>query len=95
MVAQHVSVQLEDVSDEPVVGSKCLPSTSLHTLRLKGVVFVAARKPRVLPRSWAEYVDQLGKIDNRPLQQVDTKHKAPYSVRHADGFFLCDQEVAG
>ena len=70
MVAQHVSVQLEDVGDEPVVGPKCLPSASLRILRLKGVVFAeffAARKPRVSPRSWAEYVDQLGKIDNRPL----------------------------
>ena len=40
MVAQHLSVQVEDVGDEPVVGTKCLPSASLRTLRLKGVVFV-------------------------------------------------------
>ena len=70
MIAQHVCVQIEDVGDEPVVGTKCLPSATLCALRLKGVVFAeffAGRKPRVSPRSWAEYVDQLGKIDNRPL----------------------------
>ena len=62
MIAQHVSVQLEVVGDELVVGTECLPSASLRALRLKGVFaeFFAARKPRVSPRSWAEHVDQLG-----------------------------------
>ena len=97
MIAQHVSVQLEVVGDELVVGTECLPSASLRALRLKGVFaeFFAARKPRVSPRSWAEHVDQLGKIDNRPLRRVGARDEAPTHIRHAGDFFRWNQEVAG
>ena len=55
MIAQHVSVQLEDVDDEPVVGTECLPSASLRALRLKGVVFAEASR-----RGSQEYRQEAG-----------------------------------
>ena len=88
MVAQQIIVQLEDVSDELVVGSECL-CIAPRSAGERGPVRGAG--PRVSPRSWAEYVDHLGKIDNRRLRRVDARHQAPSHIRHADE----SEEVAG
>ena len=96
MVAQQIIVQLEDVSDELVVGSECLciaPRSAGERGPLRKNLRGAG--PRVSPRSWAEYVDHLGKIDNRRLRRVDARHQAPSHIRHADESFRWSEEVAG
>ena len=70
----------------------------LRVVRVKGVLFAESFRgagPRVSPRSWADYVDHLGKIDSRRLRRLDARHQALSHVHHSDESFRWSKEVAG